>query len=209
MAFVTQKRYLHAFSPQGAMEGVGLSHRPGLWPQRTLARQIVDIVRVPRALDSASFGGGRIKLLEYKLEPGDPFVGKPLSERDLPDSALVVGSIRGESFIIPSGPTVLCPDDKVVFMGTVGSMRTVEARFAPKKRNLNVVIIGGGNVGLHGGRGPPGGARQHHHHRAGRGALREVGAAPGYPRRWCCAATGPIWSSWSKSASRTRTCSSP
>ena len=147
MAFVTQKRYLHAFSPQGAMEGVGLAIDRVLWPQRTLARQIVDIVRVPRALDSASFGEGRIKLLEYKLEPHDPFVGKPLSDVNLPESALVVGSIRGESFIIPSGKTVLCPDDKVVFMGTTASMRTVESRFAPRKRTMNVVIIGGGNVG--------------------------------------------------------------
>ncbi len=147
MAFVTRQRYLDAFAPEGAMESIGLVIDRVIWPQRIMSNQIVDIVRVPRALESASFGNGRIKLLEYRLEEGDPFVGKPLSEADMPQSVLVVGSIRGESFVVPSGNTVLCPEDKVVFMGTAQSMRALESRFAPKKRSLNVAIIGGGNVG--------------------------------------------------------------
>lgn len=148
MAFVTRQRYLDAFSHDGPMESVGLVIDRVLWPQRTLAHQIVDIIRVPRALDSTFFAGGRLKLLEYKLEESDPFVGRPLSEVDLPDSVLVVGSIRGESFIIPTGQTYLCPGDKVIFMGTAQSMREIERRFAPRKRSLNVVVIGGGNVGF-------------------------------------------------------------
>lgn len=148
MAFVTRQRYLDAFSERGAMQSIGLIIDRVLWPQRTLANQIVDIIRVPRALDSAFFAGGRVKLVEYKLEEGDPFIGKPLSELELPKSVLVVGSIRGESFIIPSGTTVLCPGDKVVFMGTTHSIRVIEGLFAPKKRRLNVVIVGGGNVGF-------------------------------------------------------------
>lgn len=148
MAFVTRQRYVSAFAQQGAMESVGLVIDRVLWPQRTLANQIVDIIRVPRALDSSFFAGGRIKLLEYKLEEGDPYTGQPLAEIDLPRSVLVVGSIRGESFVVPSGQTVLCPGDKVVFMGITQSMRAVEGRFAPRKRGLRVVVIGGGNVGF-------------------------------------------------------------
>ncbi|MCA9838712.1 MAG: Trk system potassium transporter TrkA [Trueperaceae bacterium] len=148
MAFVTRQRYMDAFSEQGAMQSIGLVIDRVLWPQRTLANQIVDIVRVPRALDSTFFANRRIKLVEYKLEEGDPFVGKPLAEINLPKSILVAGSIRGDSFVIPSGKTVLCPDDKVVFIGTTQSIRNLEAQFAPKKRVQNVVIIGGGNVGF-------------------------------------------------------------
>ena len=148
MAFVTRQRYLDAFSSQGVMESVGLTIDRVLWPQRTLAHQIVDIVRVPRALDSSSFAGGRIKLLEYKIEEGDPFTAKPLYDLDLPRGVLIVGSIRGDSFIIPSGSTVLCPGDKVVFMGATTSMRAIEGRFSPRKRKMNVALIGGGNVGF-------------------------------------------------------------
>jgi trk system potassium uptake protein len=148
MAFVTRQRYMSAFSEHGAMESVGLIIDRVLWPQRTLANQIVDIIRVPRALDSSFFAGGRIKLLEYKLEEGDPFLGRPLADIELPRSVLVVGSIRGESFIVPSGKTVLCPGDKVVFMGVTGAMRDIESRFAPRKRTLTAAVIGGGNVGF-------------------------------------------------------------
>ena len=148
MAFVTRQRYLDAFTQRGAMASIGLAIDRVVWPQRVLAQQIVDIIRVPRALSSSFFAAGRIKLLEYKLEDGDPFLGKPLTEVELPKSTLLVGSIRGDSFIVPSGKTVLCPGDKVVFMGTSQSMHALEGRFAPHKRVRNVVVIGGGNVGF-------------------------------------------------------------
>ena len=148
MAFVTRERYVEAFATRGPMESVGLVIDRILWPQKTLAEQIVAIVRVPRAIDSAEFADGKVKLLEYRLEEGDPFIGQPLAELELPANVLVVGSIRGDSFLIPSGTTVLCPDDKVIFMGTQQSMRAVERLFAPRRRTPNVVIVGGGNVGF-------------------------------------------------------------
>jgi trk system potassium uptake protein TrkA len=149
MAFVTRQRYLDAFADHGPMESVGLVINRVLWPQRTLAHQIVDIVRVPRALDSAFFAGGRIKMLEYRLEPGDPFMGQTLLELSLPDNVLVVGVIQREKFTIPDGQTVLHPGDKVIFMGSAQSMRLLEARFSPSRKQLqNVVIVGGGNVGF-------------------------------------------------------------
>ena len=148
LAFVSRQRYMDAFSRDGAMTNVGLSIDRVLWPQRILARQIAGIVRVPRALDSASFADDRLHMLEYRLEPDDPFVGQTLTEAAVPVSPLIVGAIRGDDFVVPSGTTTLCPDDKVVFLGTRESMRAVEKRFAPRKRRVRVTIVGGGNVGF-------------------------------------------------------------
>lgn len=148
MAFVTRERYVHAFAREGAMERVNLMIDRILWPQRTLANQIVDIVRVPRALDSAFFAAGAVKLLEYKLEPHDPFHGKRVADIHLPSSVLVAGAIQNETFVVPSGQTILHPGDRVIFMGTAQSMRRLEAMFAPKKRTMNVTLVGGGNVGF-------------------------------------------------------------
>jgi trk system potassium uptake protein len=147
LAFVTRQRYLDAFAPKGAMQSVGLVIDRVLWPQRTLALQIADIIRVPRALDSTYFANRRIKMVEYKLVHNDPFIGKPLADIEMPRSVLVVGAIREEHFMVPSGQTVLQPGDKVIFMGTTQSVQALEDRFAPKKRTANVFIIGGGNVG--------------------------------------------------------------
>lgn len=148
MAFVTRQRYVDAFRQRGAMQSIGLSIDRILWPQRTLAKQIVDIVRVPRALDTGHFAGGRITMVEYRLEQGDPYLDQSLTEARLPDDVLVVGSIRDDVFAIPSGATRLHEGDKVVFMGTTEAMRKLEARFTPSRRRLRVALIGGGNVGF-------------------------------------------------------------
>ncbi|MEM6428013.1 MAG: Trk system potassium transporter TrkA [Deinococcota bacterium] len=147
MAFVTRERYIEAFAQEGPMESVALVIDRILWPQRTLANQIVDIVQVPRALDSALFANGKIKLLEYRLEAHDPLTDIPLSELSLPQSVLVAGTIQDDHFVVPSGQTVLNEGDRVIFMGTAQSMRQIEVMFAPKKRSINVTLVGGGNVG--------------------------------------------------------------
>jgi len=148
LAFVSRQRYLDAFAVEGAMTRVGMTIDRVLWPQRILARQIANIVRIPRAVDSASFAGDRIQMREYRLEEGDPFIGTPLATLDVPQSSLIVGSIRDESFIVPSGRTVLEAGDKVVFLGTKGSVTEVERAFAPRQRRMRVTIVGGGNVGF-------------------------------------------------------------
>jgi trk system potassium uptake protein TrkA len=148
MAFVTRQRYVDAFRQRGAMQSIGLSIDRILWPQRTLAQQIVEIVRVPRALDTAHFANEQVSMVEYRLEVGDPFVNQTLSQTTLPDDVLVVGWIREDDFAIPSGSTLLRVGDKVVFMGTREAVRRLEARFAPSRRRLRVAVIGGGNVGF-------------------------------------------------------------
>lgn len=148
LAFVTRQRYIDAFKREGAFESVGLLIDRVLWPQRIMARQIADIVRVPRAVDSARFAAGRISMLEYLLEPGDPFLETALGDLELPPGVLAVGTIRGEAFAIPTGSTSLLPGDRVVFMGTTERMREIQYRFAPRQRTLKVVVVGGGNVGF-------------------------------------------------------------
>lgn len=148
MAFVTRKRYVEAFRPRGAMASIGLTIDHLIWPQRTLAQQIADIVRVPRAVDTASFAEGRLRLIEYRLEAGDPFEGMPLSEAETPDGVLVVGLVQGDAFAIPTGTSVPRVGDKVVFMGTSEAVRRLESRFAPAPGwRQRVAVVGGGNVG--------------------------------------------------------------
>jgi trk system potassium uptake protein len=147
MAFVTRQRYVDAFRQRGAMESIGLAIDRILWPQRTLAHQIVEIVRVPRALDTATFASGRIKMVEYRLREGDPYLGATLLDTTLPDGVLVVGVVRGDNFMVPTGDTVLSVGDKVVFMGTNEAVRRLEGRFAPTRRRQRVAVVGGGNVG--------------------------------------------------------------
>ncbi|HET8985322.1 MAG TPA: Trk system potassium transporter TrkA [Trueperaceae bacterium] len=148
LAFVTRQRYVDAFKKNGVFESVGLLIDRVLWPQRILALQIADIVRVPRAVDSARFYRGKVTMLEYLLESEDPYLGTALQNLKLPDGVLLVGLIRGDEFSIPNGATVLADGDRVVFLGATDKMREIQKRFSPKRRSLNVAIVGGGNVGF-------------------------------------------------------------
>jgi len=148
MAFVTRQRYVDAFRQRGAMESIGLTIDRVLWPQRTLARQIVEIVRVPRALDTASFAGDRTKMVEYRMSEQDPFLDEPFARLTLPDGVLVAGIVRDDDFLVPTGDNCLRIGDKVVFMGTAEGIRKIEGRFAPSRRRQRVTVIGGGNVGF-------------------------------------------------------------
>jgi len=148
MAFVTRQRYVDAFRQRGAMQSIGLTIDRVLWPQRTLARQIVEIVRVPRALDTASFAGDLVKMVEYRMEPGDPFLEESLAKLKLPNGVLVAALVRDEDFVVPTGENHLHVGDKVVFMGTADGVRRIEGRFAPSRRRQRVTVIGGGNVGF-------------------------------------------------------------
>ncbi len=148
LAFVTRQRYVDAFKKKGVFESVGLLIDRVLWPQRILALQIADIVRVPRAVDSAKFYRGRVTMLEYLMEDEDPYLRTPLLTLKLPAGVLLVGLIRGEEFSIPNGSTVLEVGDRVVFLGATDKMREIQRQFSPKRRSLNVAIVGGGNVGF-------------------------------------------------------------
>src|SRR5690606_41223357 len=117
-------RGVHPCPPRRSSDLVGLLIDRVLWPQRILAHPIADIVRVPRAVDSARFWRGRVTMLEYLMEPGDPFLGAPLVDLRLPDGVLLVGRIRGDAFEIPTGGTTLAPGDRVVFLG--GTQRSEE-----------------------------------------------------------------------------------
>ena len=148
LAFVARQRYVDAFQREGPFESVGLLIDRVLWPQRILAHKIADIVRVPRAIDSARFARGRVTMLEYALEEGDPFMHTPLASMDLPEGVLAVGAIRNDTFTIPVGTTQFEPGDRVVFMGTTERMKALQKQFAPRQRHQKVTIVGGGNVGF-------------------------------------------------------------
>ena len=148
LAFVTRQHYVEAFSPKGLMDSVGVSIDSILWIQRILAQRIADIIQVPRALETATLAEGKVELVEYKLEDNDLYTGQQLLHLELPAKTLVGGVIRNQEFIVPSGKTILQTNDKVLFMGTKQSIKVIENIFAPRKRNIEVVIIGGGNVGF-------------------------------------------------------------
>lgn len=140
------------FLPQ-AREGHGLRQfgiNRVLWPEAQLAADIEGVVTAPGAIDAELFAGGRIRLLEYRLDAASGLISAPLGQLHLPRGSLIVAVKRGATLFVPRGHTRLEAGDKIIFMGTPEAMQQVERLVHPARGggNLEVTIIGGGDVGL-------------------------------------------------------------
>jgi trk system potassium uptake protein len=121
-----------------------------LWPEAQLAADIEGVVTTPGAIDAEIFAGGRVRLLEYRLDAASALVGKSLGKLHLPRGALLVAVKRGGALFVPRGATELQADDKVIVMGTPQATRDIERMVHPARDggDIEVTIIGGGDVGI-------------------------------------------------------------
>jgi trk system potassium uptake protein TrkA len=122
-----------------------------IWPEAQLAEEIERIIAAPGAIDAEVFAGGRIRLLEFRLEAGSPLTTAPLAALKLPKGALIVAVKRRDAIEIPRGDTRLSPGDKIFVMGTPEAVGDVVPRIHGgqlKRKAQLVTIIGGGDVGF-------------------------------------------------------------
>jgi trk system potassium uptake protein len=121
-----------------------------LWPEAQLAADIEGVVTTPGAIDAEIFAGGRVRLLEYRLDASSALVGKSLGKLHLPRGALLVAVKRGGALFVPRAATELQADDKVIVMGTPQATRDIERMVHPARDggDIEVTIIGGGDVGI-------------------------------------------------------------
>jgi trk system potassium uptake protein TrkA len=154
ICFVSKEEYARTF---GAHDGGGTAGAPALgidhmvWPARMLADKIGRILAVSGAVDAGRFAQGRVALLEYRLRADGPLAGRPLaSVGNLPPGVLMAGVRRGEEWFVPRGQSVLAAGDRVLFMGKADAMHQLAGFFADHREglSLDVVIVGGGTVGL-------------------------------------------------------------
>jgi trk system potassium uptake protein TrkA len=122
-----------------------------IWPEAQLAEEIERIIAAPGAIDAEVFAGGRIRLLEFRLDAGSPLTTAALAALRLPKGALIVAVKRRDAIEIPRGDTRLSAGDKIFLMGTPEAVGQVVPQIhgvQQKQRAQLVTIIGGGDVGF-------------------------------------------------------------
>lgn len=151
LCFVGKQTYMDILTDPRTVELLGMRIDQVFWPQRSLAKEIVEVIRVPGAVDTETLAGGRLRFVEYQVREGGPYAGKELALLDWPDGSFMAGILREGRFMAVTDPGFgslsLEPEDRIFFMTTPGGFDAIQACFAPRGRVRRVMVVGGGNVG--------------------------------------------------------------
>lgn len=122
-------------------------------PEAEVGDAILQRFRTPGTIMSANFAGGQIKLLGFELRADNPLIDVAVDQFKglFPDlSARIIGIGRGDAIHAPRGKDVLKPGDRAYIAVFDAHASRLTSIFNTEQSRLDhVVIIGGGNVGLH------------------------------------------------------------
>ena len=109
-------------------------------------------LEAPGALDNVPFGNNKVKMLEISIEKNCPIKNIPLKKltEKFPDfKANIVGALRKEKFIYLKKNDQMLEDDNVYVVVSSDQLNQILKAFGhDEKVSKNVLIIGGGNIGL-------------------------------------------------------------
>jgi trk system potassium uptake protein TrkA len=112
------------------------------------AQTVVQLLGLPNARDVDTFAGGRVQMAEFEIPEESPIAGLTVQEADRFDSLTFAALLRDDDVIIPTGQTVICPDDEVIAIGSQESVRALAAEVAPHTRDAtDLLIVGGSDIG--------------------------------------------------------------
>ncbi|WP_459922290.1 Trk system potassium transporter TrkA [Desulfatiferula olefinivorans] len=83
-------------------------------PRLSAIDSILQHIRKGKVLSAISLHGEQAEVIEALALPTSEIVGKPLMKVSFPKGSLLIGIVRQDAVIIPSGKTVIEPDDRVI-----------------------------------------------------------------------------------------------
>jgi trk system potassium uptake protein TrkA len=90
------------------------------------ASEILRYVRGRRTMSVVKFGQDQAEAIEFAADAGSDLVGTPLQKLDLPRGAIIGAVVRHQEVILPTGGTVIHPDDIVVAFVLTQAMEDFE-----------------------------------------------------------------------------------
>ena len=104
LCFVGRADYAEVLTDPRTMDILGTRIDRVLWPQRSLAQEILEIILIPKALDTEELAGGRLRLIEYLVEEGGPYAHRYLGDLEWPEGTLLLGVVRKGEFLSAREP---------------------------------------------------------------------------------------------------------
>ena len=151
LTFLGKAYYVEVLTDPRTMEILGTRIDRVFWPQRALAREVLEVVLLPKALDTEMLAGGRLRLVEYMVDAESRYAHRLLTDLEWPRGVALLGVLRGGQFVTPRDEDfrdlVLEVGDHLVFVATRGAFPVLHSLFAGTDRVRRVFIVGGGTVG--------------------------------------------------------------
>ena len=121
-------------------------------PEIEVAKSLYRRLEAPGALDNVPFGNDKVKMLEISIERNCPIKDTPLKKltEKFPDfKANILGAVRKEKFIYLKKNDQMLEGDNVYLVVSSAQLNAILKAFGhEEKLAKNILIIGGGNIGL-------------------------------------------------------------
>jgi trk system potassium uptake protein len=98
------------------------------------------------------FASGRVRIVDFNIKNSQKFVGKKIMDLDDMTGLLITSVARENELLIPGGDTVLETNDTIYLMGSIETIDVFTKKYklnGTRKAIENVMIIGGGNIGMY------------------------------------------------------------
>ncbi|WP_457637582.1 Trk system potassium transporter TrkA [Oceanithermus sp.] len=152
LTFLGKAYYVEVLTDPRTMEILGARIDRVFWPQRALAKEVLEVVLLPKALDTELIAGGRLRLIEYLVDASSSYAHRLVADLEWPRGVALLGVLREGQFITLRSEDfrdlVLEPGDHLVFVATRGGFPVLHSLFAGSDRVRRVFIVGGGTVGF-------------------------------------------------------------
>lgn len=119
-------------------------------PERVTALEIAKLVAIPEALNVDYYAGDKALLIQLKIEPGSPVVGKQLMELSTKIPYIVVAIEKKHEMLVPGGQDRIAAGDSLFIMTRTQDLGEVERLFGVYRAPIDkLTILGGGRVGYY------------------------------------------------------------
>jgi len=118
-------------------------------PELSLADEMYQILSVPSALDVEDFVGGKVKMIEFKVEGENILINKALKDIEFPKCSMISAIFRDKDIIIPGGSDIIMSSDRVVMIGKEEAIQEIRTWFEIDTVSKKVLVVGGGKVGFY------------------------------------------------------------
>ena len=115
---------INKFSYFPLMNAIGIEQVVS--PRLSAINSILQHIRKGKVISTKIIKGEQAEVMEAEALETSEIVGKPLKKIDFPRGALLIGIIRGEDAIIPSGDSVIQPKDRIIIFSSRKAIPKVE-----------------------------------------------------------------------------------